>query len=244
MASVQDVKEGMGIWLFSAVALVVVVYDHALSIEKERRTIWANSNAVWHSKFSFFINRYTTEAVILYAVYVVSGTSSTLDTPACQRFIWIFGSISIVFGAISHFLRIYVLWDRRQKVAQILTASFISSFDLFIVILAVWNAMERPHLTNIEVVSALQGDGIKFFVAIFGSENFLHCPSRSHELSLALRFANMVFSIFRSQSGECFIAVTIVWAFCSVINSQLHMRLEDLALPRNRGPVIMFDDTA
>jgi hypothetical protein len=134
---------------------VVIVYNHILSIEKERRTIWANSNAKWHSKISFIINRYSSEAVIAYVVYsefhvmylgrwvwavfpscwrkqfqveytsespldlcecgikgniytrrthshVAHFNGSLTQKQSCQRFIWVFGMVSIVFGAISH----------------------------------------------------------------------------------------------------------------------------------------------
>ncbi|KAJ7929609.1 hypothetical protein B0H13DRAFT_1859602 [Mycena leptocephala] len=173
--------------------------------------------------------------------------------------------ISIIFGAISHFvilLRIYALWDHREKIARILITAFVlcistttilgifcalhlqymsaeaaqmvyvdplktcafgtkpkvliamlgilSSFDLFLVVITVWNALERPHVTNIEVIGALQTDGLRFFLPFDSPIWFL-------------------------QYSEL-----IVWALCSVINSELHMRLEGLALPR--GPVIMFED--
>ncbi|KAJ7149196.1 hypothetical protein C8R43DRAFT_1128565 [Mycena crocata] len=309
MESLGPVEEALGVKYFSAVAFVILVYDHLLSIDSERRTIWANENAHWHSRLTFFINRYSTEAVIGYVVYGKqrtleisdghswwlypdsgdwdkfdsghSGVSLRERVPgslmssyrSCRRFIWLFGMASVVFGAISHFviiLRIYALWDRRKKVAQILITVFVvcistttilgifcaiqlqsrvfyveslrtcafgtkpvvlsvmlgvlSCFDLFIVVVTVCNALERPHLTNIEVVSALQIDGLKYFAAIF-----------------ALRLADLIFSIYRSPA-ECFIAITLVWALCSIINSQLHMRLEQLALPYNRGPVVMWDD--
>ncbi|KAJ7350842.1 hypothetical protein DFH08DRAFT_117751 [Mycena albidolilacea] len=102
--------------------------------------------------------------------------------------------------------------------------SVTSFFDFALVTLVLFNAIDRPRRTNIELISALERDGVGLFVTIF-----------------ALRFSEVFISVFRPTS-EVFVAVTTVWAFCTMINSRLHMRLESLTLARAQGVVILFDD--
>ncbi|KAJ7087623.1 hypothetical protein B0H15DRAFT_982846 [Mycena belliarum] len=262
-----------GLKYFSAVPLVAVVFDHLITLGDEFNTIWKNPNVRWHSKAAFVVNRYLTEAIIAYVVYILSGMATNLSDrhlQVCHRFIWIYGVTCVVAGAISHFvilIRVYGLWDRRASVARVLISAFVacittttilgvfsaiemerkqsilfcasahlylwlkatspcghSFFDFSLVMLIVFNAMDRPRLTHIEIVSELQNDGAGFFLCIF-----------------ALRFADLLVAVFR-EPGEVFIAITTVWAFCTIINARLHMRLEGLSLERSTGTVIMFDD--
>ncbi|KAJ6582786.1 hypothetical protein B0H10DRAFT_2235144 [Mycena sp. CBHHK59/15] len=42
-----------------------------------------------------------------------------------------------------------------------------SFFDVLIICISVYNALERPHRSNAEVITSLQNDGLKFLVALF-----------------------------------------------------------------------------
>ncbi|KAJ7146734.1 hypothetical protein C8R44DRAFT_864464 [Mycena epipterygia] len=284
----QVVQIFYGLKYFSAVSFIAVVFDHLITIDDEVNTIWNNPNVRLHSKAAFIVNRYLTEGVMAYVVYIFSGTGTTLDTTVyqnvsnsvplimyirCWRFIWIYGITCIVAGAISHFvilIRVYSLWDHRASVARILTAAFtvcistttilgvfaaiqiepdlsyfeplqtcvfgskpkvitamlgvLSFFDFFIVLLIIFNAIDRPRLTHIEIVSALQKDGLGLFLTIF-----------------ALRFADFVVSIFQTPT-EVFVAITTVWGFATIINARLHMRLKGLSLSRSRRALVMFEE--
>ncbi|KAK7006399.1 hypothetical protein R3P38DRAFT_1708155 [Favolaschia claudopus] len=274
----------------TAAIFILLVFDHCLTIGQEVKTIWGNSTVRLHSKAAFVINRYLTEGVTAYVVYIFSGTSTTLDTPVslhvnrsrcnvdlsssrCERFIWIYGVICIISGAISHFvvlIRVYALWDRRANVARLLVSVFgicistttilgifsamsmqrqltyspslhtcvfgtkpktiiamlavLSVFDLFLAVLVVFNAMDRPRLTHVELVSGLQTDGLGLFLILW-----------------CLRLADVIISIFKPPA-EVFVAITAVWAVCSIVNARLHMRLEGLALSRAKGTVVMLED--
>ncbi|KAJ7453158.1 hypothetical protein FB451DRAFT_1281867 [Mycena latifolia] len=274
MATEEEVvRVFYGLKYFSAVPFVAVVFDHLITLGDEVNMIWKNPSVRWHSKAAFAVNRYLTEAIIAYVVYILSGMATTLSEEVCHRFIWIYGVTCVVAGAISHFvilLRVYSLWDRRISVARVLISAFaicistttvlgvfsaiqmephlsyfeplrtcvfgskpkvlvamlgvLSFFDFSLVLLIIFNAMDRPRLTHIEIVSELQNDGVGFFLCIF-----------------ALRFADLLVSIFR-DAGELFIAITTVWGLCTIINARLHMRLEGLSLSRSTGTVIMFED--
>ncbi|KAJ6584446.1 hypothetical protein B0H19DRAFT_1249413 [Mycena capillaripes] len=168
---------------FEAVPFVSLIFDHIITIGEELNTIWNNPYVRWPSKAAFLVNRYLTEAIIAYVIYIFSGMSTSLSTT--------------------------------------------SFFDFALIVFLIFNAMDRPRVTDVQIVSGLLQDGVGFFLAIFGF--------------IPLRFADLVVSIFQ-ESAEVFLAITTVWAFCTIINARLHMRLEGLVLNRFRGPVIMLED--
>ncbi|KAJ7149972.1 hypothetical protein C8R46DRAFT_1125363 [Mycena filopes] len=257
-----------------------LVYDHFATIPDEVNTIWNNPRVTCQSMAAFVLNRYLTEAIMAYVVYVFSGTATSMTTTVvssrCRSFIWIYGAIGIVVAAIIHFIiiiRVYTLWDRRVSVARTLTSAFavcistsailgifavihikpevkylellhtcefgskprllppalgvLAFFDFFLLVLIVLNAMDRPRLTQFEIVSGLQKDGLGFFLL--------------SNRSSVLRLASFIVSLFRSTT-EVFTTMTLVWGISTIMNARLHMRLEGLALSRSRGPVVMYDE--
>ncbi|KAJ7080542.1 hypothetical protein C8R44DRAFT_824203 [Mycena epipterygia] len=264
MASVSEseiVNTLLFLRYFTAVGLASMVYDHSLTIQAEAQVIWMNPNNRVVSKVAFGINRYLTEAVIAYTVYVFSGADSHLNDQLCGRFLWLFGSAAMIFGAISHsiiVLRIYTLWDQRANVARALIATFIicivattaigivgelqlqplfkfseifttciilskpriifvvfgvqSLFDILVIFISVYNALERPHRTHSEVIMSLQHDGLKFILALF-----------------ALRTSYLISSLV-GDAGQCFAVVATCWSFTSIISARLHLRLDGLHL--------------
>jgi len=100
----------------------------------------------------------------------------------------------------------------------------LSFFDFAVVILVIYNAMARPRLSEVPIVSELQKDGVGFFLT-----------------TCVLRFADVIISVFQ-DAPRVFLAMTTVWALCVIINARLHMRLEGLALGRVHGRVIMLED--
>jgi len=100
-----------------------------------------------------------------------------------------------------------------------------SAFDLILVLFIVFNAMDRPRLIDVPLVSELQKDGAGIFLVIF-----------------ALRLASFIVSIFLDMS-KIFLALTTVGALYTIINARLHMRLEGLSLNRvpANGHLIMLE---
>ncbi|KAJ7780784.1 hypothetical protein DFH07DRAFT_793369 [Mycena maculata] len=244
---------------FSAVGLVAMVYDHVLTAHVEMQVVWLNKKVSLLSKLAFGVNRYMTEGVIAYTVYVLSGAAQGLDN---ARFLWVFGGSAIVVGAISQaiiVLRIYDLWDQRKRVANALIYVFVvcigatvmigfvtevqlkpgfseilgicvinvkpkilpvlfgvqSFFDVLIISFAVYNALESPRRSHIELISSLQRDGLTFLLVLF-----------------ALRTAYLVSSIV-GNAGQCFVIVSTCWAFSAILSLRLNLRLDGLALNRD-----------
>ncbi|KAJ6585394.1 hypothetical protein B0H19DRAFT_1109507 [Mycena capillaripes] len=262
---------------FTAFGLVSLGYDHFLTLGIEFRVIWTNPKANLASKAAFAINRYLTEAVIAYTVYVFSGSYVQLNDTLCGRYLCFFGSAAMIFGAVIHsivVLRIYALWDQRTNVARVLTATFVtcivatttigvlcelqlqplfrfsglfttctlssiprlvnvmfaiqSFFDVLIIVIAVYNALERPHRTHSEVITSLANDGFKFLLVRV-------LPDSRYALTVPLQAIFCLRSLYLVSSlvgnpGECFATVATCWSFTSIISGRLHLRLDGLAL--------------
>ncbi|KAJ7145244.1 hypothetical protein C8R46DRAFT_1232209 [Mycena filopes] len=88
----------------------------------------------------------------------------------------------------------------------------ISAFDVLIILISVYNALDRPHKTHSDVIESLQTDGLKFLFALF-----------------VLRTGYLVSSIV-SNPGQCFTVVATCWSFTSIISARLQLRLDGLKL--------------
>ncbi|KAJ3781596.1 hypothetical protein GGU11DRAFT_812308 [Lentinula aff. detonsa] len=257
-SSIADVESLYRLRYLSGVALIVMVYDHLLTLDDEFSTIWANTNREYLQKLMFVVNRYYTEAMVIYVVYVSSGLAS-LDDAVCRRFIWVFALTSTIFTATTHFfitLRLYHSWDKRKRMAIILLIAFTAfisaaavlavisavqvqsviyfisllracvipdipttlpymmgtlfGFDLFIILLALFNAFERPHKTHADVLDALHRDGARLFLAVF-----------------LMRLFCLIISII-GLPADCFGALNVMWTLTAIISSRIHLRVEGL----------------
>ncbi|KAF7315669.1 hypothetical protein MIND_00082500 [Mycena indigotica] len=92
------------------------------------------------------------------------------------------------------------------------------AFDLFAVLMAAYNALERPHKTHSDVIRTLHRDGVRMFVCL-----------------LLLRVANFVVAL-AGNATYCFAAFTILWAMCSVVSSRLQLRVEKLRWQGHLSP--------
>ncbi|KAJ7464662.1 hypothetical protein B0H11DRAFT_2050508 [Mycena galericulata] len=246
---------------FSVVGLVAMVYDHLLTAHVEMQVVWGNSNVSRLSKLAFGVNRYMTEAVIAYTVYVLSGTAQNLDDVVCQRFLWVFGGSAIVVGAISQaivVLRIYNLWDERKRVATALICAFVACIVSTVIIGILCELQLKPVFSEIfgicvisvkpKILPVLFGVQSFFDVLIicFAVYNALESPRRNHLelisslqkdgltfllILFALRTVYLVSSV-AGNAGQCFVIVSTCWAFSAILSLRLNLRLDGLALKR------------
>ncbi|CAK5284988.1 unnamed protein product [Mycena citricolor] len=49
----------------------------------------------------------------------------------------------------------------------------LTAFDLFIIVMTIFNALDRPHRHQADVMTALQNDGARMFVCLFRAPNVL-----------------------------------------------------------------------
>ncbi|KAJ3865825.1 hypothetical protein EV359DRAFT_80124 [Lentinula novae-zelandiae] len=242
--SIGDLESLYRLKYLSGVALSVMVYDHLLTLNEEFSNIWAAPNRDYFQKLMFVINRYYTEAMVMYVVYVCSGLANLDDAPA-------------VFIT----LRVYHSWDKRKQVAVILLVAFIIfmataaalavlsavnvqpaihfvsflkacevpdipitfpfmmgtllGFDLFIILVAFFNAFERPHKTHADVLDTLHRDG-----ASAGQY-------REIKAIFLLRLGCLIVSVV-GLPADCFGALSVMWTLTAIISSRIHLRVEGL----------------
>ncbi|KAJ3812137.1 hypothetical protein F5876DRAFT_75156 [Lentinula aff. lateritia] len=174
------------------VALIIVFYDHLLTLHEEFSTIWRTKKSANHlQKVTFLLNRYFVEAVVGYTVYVFNGTASTLDDTvgddyvssillwcslpflqACHNYVWVFSLVGVGVTSMTQLymiLRVYSTWDKRRSTTVILVTMFV----IFIAaltpnaILALIDVQSFVHY--IPKFSACAILGIpKFFSAVMG----------------------------------------------------------------------------
>jgi len=82
------------------------------------------------------------------------------------------------------------------------------AYDVFVCMLVLLNALNQPYRQNTEILTSLQKDGIKFYVAL-----------------TVVRVINLLLSIF-TGAGQIFLIVFFVWALISITLSRLLLRIE------------------
>ncbi|KAE9408480.1 hypothetical protein BT96DRAFT_932692 [Gymnopus androsaceus JB14] len=198
---------------FSGVALVLVLYDHLLTLDDEFSAIWTKPHRYYLQKLTFVLNRYFAEAVVLYVAYggemfkrlTGFNGSAHLDDAGCRRFIWVFALAASVFIGITQLIklqRICAILDLPSTFPYVFGA--LLGFDVFLIVLAVFNAFERPHRTNTDILDSLHSDGAKLFLVAALTMSIVGTPA------------------------DTFGVLSMVWALNSVITSRIHLRVEGL----------------
>ncbi|KAF8993418.1 hypothetical protein BDQ17DRAFT_1546046 [Cyathus striatus] len=82
------------------------------------------------------------------------------------------------------------------------------AFDIFIIILTIYNALDRPHRNNAELINNLFKDGAKFFLA-----------------NTAIHLVDLFTAIFCTPDKILLLLFTF-WALGSVLISRLHFKME------------------
>ncbi|KAI3614791.1 hypothetical protein WG66_003278 [Moniliophthora roreri] len=305
----------------AAVSLVAFAYDHLLTLDREIQHIWGNRNRGIIPKVVWIMNRYLTEAIIIYMAYgtvllgsmsnlyvfadsgtvlVFSGFAKALDTFAyvvatkpvnisvsyryrhCQMQEAHLGACHIRHGfcidnallSVIAVLRLFNLWDRQKKIANVLISGFMISlltsaaltiyktlqsqdalfffppiqtcvlsttpknlapflaiwlgFDIFLIIVAFYNALDRPHRTHVEVIDVILRDGALLLIAVF-----------------AIRLIPLVLSIV-GDPVQAIGSANALWVVDSIVSSRMHLRVEglhNLTFPRHSRGRLELQET-
>ncbi|KAJ7837727.1 hypothetical protein B0H13DRAFT_2105247 [Mycena leptocephala] len=244
----------------SAVGLTVLLFDHTLTFGEEINLIWLNPAAGLGYRTIFIFNRYVTEAISIYAAYMISGGSVGLTdqvvSTSCRIFLWVLALTTTVFTTLSNlrdkwllmctfgaalalsmvfsvfsaqevqpfvayipFIHMCVITEKPWALPVVLGVWVV--FDFFLIILALYNAFERPRRTQADVMVTLQHDGAKI-------------------VSLVLRLGNLIVAIV-AEADYCFVTLReleLLWAMCSVVTSRLQIRVERLRFTRFGGDLL------
>ncbi|KAF7367112.1 hypothetical protein MSAN_00970800 [Mycena sanguinolenta] len=258
----------------SAVAVTAIVYDHALTFADEVKLIWFNNQAGMGNRISFIVNRYTTEAGVIYVAYMFSGASRGLSNQVCGNFIWVFGVVGSVSMAAQQYImvaRVYVLWDRRTVIKWIVMVAFaiqtafttvfailtayklqpfsgydprihmcgisatpwtlpvtmatLVAFGVFIIVMTIFNALDRPHQKQADVVTALVHDGARMFI--------VRPMATGSPLSYIAAGAPVFFIIqfvmtLVGNPGDALVTLACMWAMLGIVPARLQLRVEGL----------------
>ncbi|KAH8833079.1 hypothetical protein DL96DRAFT_705997 [Flagelloscypha sp. PMI_526] len=113
----------------TAVSVVILLYDHALNLDKEVKFMWHSSQETVLARFVYFGTRYPTEGVIIYLSYFIGGAHAT-SLHSCRVYVWVFAMVAVLAVnamQVAVVLRMYDLWDKRKLVVQILACLFVFS---------------------------------------------------------------------------------------------------------------------
>jgi len=126
--SIQSSYEGLRATRFlTAAGLTILLYDHSLTFEKERRYIWTLRPLL--VKWALLVNRYLVPIALIINAHALSGLSTTwLSNDFCQSWWLIISSIIIASIGICHGILIYklwVLWDASKKARRTLMIAYI-----------------------------------------------------------------------------------------------------------------------
>ncbi|KAK0243514.1 hypothetical protein EDD85DRAFT_815389 [Armillaria nabsnona] len=95
-------------------------------------TIWASFKGPILPKVIYVMNRYFTEAALLYTAYVFTGSrgpTANKVSACCATVFWLITMSATLFAGILQFLimlRAYRLWDHKQTMRRVLLAVFVA----------------------------------------------------------------------------------------------------------------------
>lgn len=91
------------------------------------------------------------------------------------------------------------------------------ALDVFVGVMTLWNAADRPRSAGVRMISDLLRDGIVLWGVLF-----------------ALRLMNAILC-FVDNTAYTFMGVVFSWAIVTVITTRLLLRVESMKLPRGQG---------
>ncbi|KAF8993412.1 hypothetical protein BDQ17DRAFT_1368292 [Cyathus striatus] len=100
------------------------------------------------------------------------------------------------------------------------------SFQLFLLILTIYNAMHRPRRSNGELIKRLEEDGAKYFFAL-----------------IAIQTIYLIMSV-SGNSANVLLFLFIFWSLGSIIISRLHFCMEELSIENSKEMLLLMDTPA
>lgn len=111
----------------SAVGLVILLWDHFLTVHDEVELVWRARLSF--PKLLFLFNRYVVPACLIILTYATSGFSDDiLSDSFCQTWFGVGIVVGMVSIGTSNFLillRLWVLWDRKTRLVLVTLPLFL-----------------------------------------------------------------------------------------------------------------------
>ncbi|PBK84190.1 hypothetical protein ARMGADRAFT_1088647 [Armillaria gallica] len=172
-----------------AAALVLILWDHCLTLAEEVATMWGPLNERILTKVIHLLNRYFTEAVLIYRLYAESQN-------VCNS----------------------------TRISKIITCTLgvLLLFNVFVILITIYNALEEPRRPENSVLDSLRRDGARTYLTI--------CM-----LWLLLLVSSVVM--------EATLFFSLLFLVCSLnanIAARMHLRVEGLRLHVHTHPVTIY----
>ncbi|PBK58788.1 hypothetical protein ARMSODRAFT_967447 [Armillaria solidipes] len=247
--------------------IALLLWDHCLTFDEEVTMMWASFKGPILPKVIYVMNRYFTEAVLLYTAYVFTRLRGPAANKDCATVFWLIPMSTTFLAGILQFLimlRAYRLWDHKQTMRRVLLVVFVACmtgslvlcvrmvltllethvvlnprgaicsvpevpkttpflmgilllFNLFVISVSFYNALEEPRRRESEVFNSLRRDGVKVYFAPFLS------------LSLVLWVLLLITSLF-AEMPVYFPILILAWSVAANLTSRMHLRIESLRL--------------
>lgn len=243
----------------SAVGLVILLWDHFLTIHDEVELVWRAQMSF--PKLLFLFNRYVVPICLIILTYATSGFSNDiLSDSFCQTWFGVGIVIGMVSIGTSNFLillRLWVLWDRKTRLVLVTLPLFlVTQITAIVCTTYVVSRMMplmvfEPYLHSCMLTDKvnfviLWTPGIVFELMIFIMTwwNALDRPLPQHAkmakimyrdgsiyffVLFGLRLLNLVLSIV-SPLSLMFLGVFFIWSACNVTLTRLIMNLRRAAI--------------
>ncbi|PBK97157.1 hypothetical protein ARMGADRAFT_625337 [Armillaria gallica] len=251
-----------------AAAMVLMLWDHCLTFDEEVATMWGPLDEHILTKVVHILNRYFTEAVLIYRVYVTSELAQSSGGEAhCKAVVWLANVSAVIIASISQFyvmMRVYRLLDHRQRVRRTLVVAFgicitaitvlsilsvlsylkagaqsacaigripttvaytigvLLLFNVFVIFMTIYNALEKPRRSENELLDSLRRDGARIYLGICMLWLILLVCSATIE-------ATSFLSLF-----------TLVCSLNANITARVHLRIEGLRRLFPTRPVTIY----
>ncbi|KAF8993420.1 hypothetical protein BDQ17DRAFT_1546048 [Cyathus striatus] len=172
-------------------ALAAFIWDHLTTLDREVHYIWkSHGRSKWVLKCSFAFNRYGNEAFFLFIAYVITIVELKTET------------VFVLPG-----IKACAMIQKPRYIVAILAPMF--AYTLFIILLAIYNALEQPHRSNAEFFTNLYKDSAKIFLAGAG-----------------IHFVNLI-TAATSSVQNFLIPLFALWALGTMLTSRLHFTIEE-----------------
>ncbi|KAI0093427.1 hypothetical protein BDY19DRAFT_923643 [Irpex rosettiformis] len=128
---VQALEDARTTKYLGVAGLIVLLYDHALTLSDEVSLVWAAPRSF--AKYAYLFNRYMVVICLLGVTHEMSGLSGNVYSElSCRRFLFtvsVLSLFSIAIGNILVLLRVILLWDHRPIISRLMTFGFVVSFS-------------------------------------------------------------------------------------------------------------------
>ncbi|KAK0243403.1 hypothetical protein EDD85DRAFT_987721 [Armillaria nabsnona] len=267
--------------------IALILWDHCLTFDEEVAAMWGSFKEPILTKVIYIMNRYFTEAVILYTAYVFTGLrgptanklyahwfkeTAKLHIFSCATAFWLITISATVLAGILQFfimLRAYRLWDHKQTIRRVLLAVFVACmtgtlvlsvmmvltlsrtqivlppkvaicsvpeipktapflmgtlllFNLFVISVSFYNALEEPRRRESEVFDKLKRDGVKIYFIV------------------SLLWVLLLITSLIAEMWVFFPILVLAWPVTTNLTSRMHLRIESLRLSDIAHPTTIY----